>query len=398
MIRGLSFFVQLTLLVLAGVWLCEQKGMVSLQWHGRLIETSVGFLILFVVLAALVLIVLWRLWRLVWGTPHAIGRFRFRRKRSRGYAALIRSLNALASEDGPTALRHASDAEAVGEPAVSHLAAANAAELAGDTPRATAEYTRLKDRPDTALIGLKGLAGLAEKTGDLTRAIELVQQARKISPKSPWAARALFVLQARTGAYTDAERTLTDAVKAGIVPQAEADPFLARILIDRAIQAEAEGRDADALADAERAHQLDPTLSEAAAMGVRLLARSGRTPAAERMLTRSWAAAPGRTLARAWMALTPKSDATARLRQAERLHGLLRDSEEGRLALAEAELAAGRWADARGHLAGLNTGNTRYCMLMAYLEAASGNETAARDWFEKSLVEPAAAVPLLPAA
>ena len=132
-------------------------------------------------------------------------------------------------------------------------------------------------------------------------------------------------------------------------------------------------------------------------MGVRLLARSGRTPAAERMLTRSWAAAPGRTLARAWMALTPKSDATARLRQAERLHGLLRDSEEGRLALAEAELAAGRWADARGHLAGLNTGNTRYCMLMAYLEAASGNETAARDWFEKSLVEPAA-VPLLPAA
>ena len=133
-------------------------------------------------------------------------------------------------------------------------------------------------------------------------------------------------------------------------------------------------------------------------MGVRLLARSGRTPAAERMLTRSWVAAPGRTLARAWMALTPKSDATARLRQAERLHGLLHDSEEGRLALAEAELAAGRWADARAHLAGLSMANTRYCMLMAYLEAASGNEAVARDWFEKSLVEPSAAVPLLPAA
>jgi len=101
MIRGLSFFVQLALLVLAGVWLAEQRGAVSLEWHGRLIETSTGVLILFVVLAALVLIVLWRLWRAFWGTPHAIGRFRFRRKRSRGYAALIRSLNALASEDGP---------------------------------------------------------------------------------------------------------------------------------------------------------------------------------------------------------------------------------------------------------------------------------------------------------
>jgi uncharacterized membrane-anchored protein len=93
------------------------------------------------------------------------------------------------------------------------------------------------------------------------------------------------------------------------------------------------------------------------------------------------------------MTLAPKTDTTARLRQAERLNGLLHDSEEGRLALAEAELAAGRWAEARGHLTGLiaakpgGATNTRYCSLMAYLEAASGNETAARDWFEKSLSE-----------
>jgi HemY protein len=394
MIRGLGYFIQLVLLVLAAVWLAEQRGAVSIQWHGRLIETSAGVLILIVILAALVLLVLWRLWRSLWGTPHAIGRLRHRRKRARGYTALLRSLHALASGEGPLALRHASDAEAVGEPAVSHLAAANAAEMAGDLPRAHAEYTRLKDRPDTALIGLKGLAGLAEKKGDLTRARELVQQARKIAPKSPWAARALFSLQTRTGAFAEAEKTLAEAVKTGAVTSTEADPLLARLLVDRALQLEAAGKDTEALSDAERANQLDPTLSDAAALGVRLLTRSGRTPAAERMLTRSWAAKPGRSLARAWMTLAPKTDTTARLRQAERLNGLLHDSEEGRLALAEAELAAGRWAEARGHLTGLiaakpgGAANTRYCSLMAYLEAASGNEAAARDWFEKSLREP----------
>jgi HemY protein len=397
MIRGLGFFLQLVLLVLAGVWLAEQRGPVSIQWYGHLIETSTGGLILIVVLAALVLVVLWRLWRSIWGTPHAIARARHRRKRARGYAALIRSLHALASGEGALALRHASDAEAVGEPAVSHLAAANAAELADDLPRAEAEYARLKDRPDTALIGLKGLAGLAEKKGDFNRALDLVQQARKIAPKSPWVTRTLFSLQARSGAFADAERTLAEAVKAGAISQEEADPLLARLLVDRALQSEAAGNDAEALSDAERANQLDPTLSDAAALGVRLLARSGRTPAAERMLTRSWAAAPGRTLARSWMALAPKTDTTARLRQAERLNGLLRDSEEGALALAEAELAAGRWAEARAHLMGLISANPdcaanpRYCTLMAYLEAASGNEAAARDWFEKSLSEPAAA-------
>ena len=51
--------------------------------------------------------------------------------------------------------------EAIGEPALAHLAAAEAADMAGDTARAAAEYQRLADRPDTRLIGLRGLTGLA---------------------------------------------------------------------------------------------------------------------------------------------------------------------------------------------------------------------------------------------
>ena len=64
-----------------------------------------------------------------------------------------------------------------------------------------------------------------------------------------------------------------------------------------------------------------------------------------------------------------------------------RDSDEGQLAVAEAELAGGRWAEARSHLSALrrSQASARYCRLMAYLESASGNETAARGWFEKAL-------------
>jgi uncharacterized membrane-anchored protein len=98
----------------------------------------------------------------------------------------------------------------------------------------------------------------------------------------------------------------------------------------------------------------------------------------------------------------PKSDTTARLRQADRLLGLDRASEEGRLAMAEAELALGRWAEARSHLSALSLttqASPRYCHLMAYLEGASGNEASARGWFEKTLGadEPAPAL-LSPAA
>jgi len=133
---------------------------------------------------------------------------------------------------------------------------------------------------------------------------------------------------------------------------------------------------------------MEPGLTRAAVLAARLQARAGRTPAAERVLTRAWAATPDVELARAWLALAPKADVTARLRQAERLLALDRANDEGRLAMAEAELAAARWAEARTHLsaAGLAAqASPRYCHLMAFLEGASGNEAAARGWFEKTL-------------
>ena len=79
MIRGLWFFAQLTVLVLAAVWLADQKGAVSILWRGWLIETSVGVLAPIVLLISVVIVLLWRLWRGLRGTPHAISRFQIGR-------------------------------------------------------------------------------------------------------------------------------------------------------------------------------------------------------------------------------------------------------------------------------------------------------------------------------
>jgi HemY protein len=404
MIRGLWFFAQLAVLVIGAVWLAEQQGPVSVEWHGWLMETSAGVLILIVLVMALVVIVLWRIWRSVLGTPHAIGRFRHRRQRSRSYTALVRSLAAISSGEGATALRHASEAEAIGDPAIAHLAAARAAEMAGDVARAAEEYTRLSDRPDTAVIGLRGLTALADRQGDLDQALALVRKARKLAPKSPWAAKRQFELEKKSGALDVAERTLADASKLGAIAPHEADGLLCALLVERAERAVAAGNFANALSDAERAHKTDPNAVEAAALAARLYAQAGRAPAAERVLARTWTVAPDARLARGWMALVPKADTTQRVRQAERLVALNRDSDQARMALAEAELSAGRWAEARAHLGRLGLQaqlSGRFCQLMAYLEAASANEAAAHDWFEKSLDAPDGPSPrpvLLPAA
>jgi HemY protein len=399
MIRGLWFFFQLAVLVVAAVWLAEQKGAVSVQWRGWLLETSFGMLIVIILAVAGSIILLWRLWQGVRGTHHAINRMRLHRRRNRGYVSLMRAHAAIASGDGAAALRHAGEAGAVAEPALAHLAAAEAAELSGDPARAEQEYAILTDRPDTALIGLRGQIGLAEERGDFIRAIELAHRARKLAPKSPWALRRLFELEGKAAAYDDAERTLAEAAKLGAFPAGAEDRLLARILFARAQKAEEAGATQQAVADAERAHKLDPASPNYAILAARLLMRSGRANLAERVLTRTWPLAPTPSMAAAWMTLAPAGDTTARLKQAERLHALDRDLAEGRLALAKAQLAAGRWAEARAQLAAIGAGGgVRYFQLMAYLESSSGNQAVAQAWFEKSLINDPAGQPLaLPA-
>jgi HemY protein len=386
MIRGLWFFLQLAIVTVAAVWLAEQKGAVSIAWRGRLIETSVGVLLAALLAGAFILVIVWRLWRSILRSPHAIGRFRFRRKRERGRVALLHAMSAIAAGDGVTALRYAGEAEAIAQPALAHLAAAQAAEVAGDAVRAEAEYRRLADRRETALLGLRGLIGLAELRGDFPGAVALARQARKVAPKSPWVALRLWELEVRTGDFVEAERSLAFAAKLGTMSAVEADRRMAGLLLARATKAAEAGKHQDALADAERAHYLDPARGDAAVLAARLLARSGRTPAAERILSEAWAIASSAALAHAWIGLAPKGDLTQRLRQAERLHAFDRDNVHARLALAEVEMASGRWAEARTHLSTIaHPGNPVYCHLMAYLESASGNEAAARGWIERSL-------------
>jgi HemY protein len=387
MIRGLWFFFQLVVLVIGAVWLAEQKGAVSIQWRGWLLETSCGVLIFIVLALAALFVLVWRLWQGVRATPRAIGRIRSHRRRDKGYRSLVRALSAIASGEGERALRHASEAGAVSEPALAHLAVAEAAGLAGDAVRAEREYAILADRPDTALIGLKGQIGLAEQRGDLVLAMELARRARTLAPKSPWALRQLFEIEDKAGAYDAAERTLADATKLGAFPPGAEDRLLARILYARALKAEESGESQPALADAERAHKLDPSAPDYAVLAARLLGRAGKTGAAERVLSRTWPLAPTPAVAAAWMALAPTGDMTLRLKQAERLHALDRDLPEGRLTLAEAQLATGRWAEARAQLAAARgaAGSARHTRLMTYLESMSGNQETARGWFEKSL-------------
>src|SRR4051794_38785319 len=176
--RGLVALLVIAGLVAAGVFLADQPGRVEIVWQDWQIETSVGVLLAAALLAFFVLWALIAGLRALWHTPRTLRRAARRRRRRVGERALTRGLIALATGEGAEAARHARRAERLlGEAPLPLLLTAQTAELNRDQAAARLAYSEMAERPELALVGLRGLLQQAMRTGDDAAALQLAQRA-----------------------------------------------------------------------------------------------------------------------------------------------------------------------------------------------------------------------------
>src|SRR5258708_10068437 len=98
--------------VMAGVaWLASYPGDVTIVWQGWRIDSSVGVLATLVVVAALAVALLVRLWTALVTAPRRLGRWRRDRRQRAGDAALSAGLLAVAPGHAANARRAARRAD-----------------------------------------------------------------------------------------------------------------------------------------------------------------------------------------------------------------------------------------------------------------------------------------------
>ena len=390
MIKLLWRFLLIVLLAAGFAWIADRPGTLTIRWLGREIQMSFIAGVVLAVVAVAVIWFLWSLFRRLWGSPQAMGRWYSFRKNRKGYESLSRGIIAAGAGDAAAAAKHAAIAgNALDDEPLVNVLAAQAAQLKGDRAQVKRIFEEMTKSPDTEALGLRGLFSEARQSGDVATARRHAERALALNPRLNWASTAVLQLQSSARDWNAAAATLTQQIKTGLVPAADGNRKLAAMLAAQALAVEDNDK-AKALELALKAHKLDPALVPAALVAARVLVNQASTRKASRMLKETWVLSPHPDLADVQANLIPGDMPEARL---DRVRDLLKEDKgglEGAVALARAAIRAKRFDMARDALkpyAGERP-QARVCALMADVEEAEGDKGRAREWLARAITAP----------
>jgi len=392
MTRAITAFAFLIVVGGLAAWLADQPGQLGMDWSGYRIEMPVALGIGAAVVLMTVAAILFQIWRWVRRGPAELAHARSRRRHDRGQLALTRGMVAVAAGDRAAAQRFSREAERhLTETPLTMLLAAQAAQLSGDDKAARRYFSAMLKRPELEFLGLRGLVGQANRSGDHAGALTLARRAYGLNPQAPWVLFALFDLEARAGNWREAERVVTRAVSARTLSEADGRRRQAIAALHMARELRDGGDATAARKTILKAHVLEPGLLPATLFAVELLGAAGKRRRAIHLLEQAWHLAPHPQLATAHRTLFAADDAAAYMPRLENLIASRPDDDESRAAHAAAALDAGqteRASEILGTLADDPEVSAPIIRLKVAIEEQAHGPAAARPWMERVAAAP----------
>ena len=399
LLKILVFVAIIGLLALGAGILMETAGGVQITFAGT--EYTLGALqsvIAFAVLVALVWLFL-KLLSLLVATLHflngdetALSRFFDKGRERKGYQALSDGLMALASGEGRAAMAKAAKAEKyLQKPELTDLLTAQAAEMAGDTRKASETYKRLVANNQTRFVGVRGIMKQKLSDGVTDTARLLAEKALALRPKHEEVQDTLLKLQAQAQDWAGARKTLSTKLKTGTLPRDVYKRRDAVLALSAARDLLADGATPEQQEQAIEANKLSPDLVPAAAMAARADIAKGKKRAAIKVLRKAWEAQPHPDLAHAFAEIEPDETAEQRVKRFATLTKIHPQHTETRLVAAELNIVAEDFPEARRSLGDLidKAPDARAFTLMAAIERGEGaSDAVVQGWLARALQAP----------
>jgi HemY protein len=326
------------------------------------------------------------------GDETALSRYFDRNRERKGFQAISNGLMALASGEGRVAMSQAAKAEKyLNKPELTNLLTAQAAELSGDTKKATETYKKLIANDATRFVGVRGIMKQRLAEGDTDTARKLAEKAFALKPRHEETQDVLLKLQAQAHDWSGARTTLTAKLKSGSLPRDVYSRREAVLALSEAREIINDDSSIEVQEKAIEANRLSPDLVPAAAMAARSYIAKGKPRNAVRILKKAWDSQPHPDLASAFAAIKPDETAAERVTRFAMLTNINTDDPETQLLKAELNIVAEDFPEARralGHLVETNP-DSRALTLMAAIERGEGaSDTVVQGWLAKAVNAP----------
>ncbi|MCE8544420.1 tetratricopeptide repeat protein [Ruegeria pomeroyi] len=399
LLKILVFVAIIALLALGAGFLMEASGGVQITVAGTEytlgpLQSVIGF--------GLLVVVVWLFFKLLTlliatlkflnGDETALSRYFDRGRERRGYQALTEGLMALASGEGRLAMAKAARAEKLlQKPELTNLLVAQAAEMTGDTKKAAETYRKLVTDQSTRFVGVRGIMKQKLAEGDDETARKLAEKALALKPRHEETQDVLLTLQTRAQDWAGARATLTSKLKTGTLPRDVYKRRDAVLALSEARDLLSETASIDQQERAIEANRLSPDLIPAAAMAARAHIAKGKPKNAAKILTKAWQVQPHPDLAHAFAEIVPDETPAARIKRFGALAKAHPQHAETRLMMAELNIVAEDFPEARRALGDLleHSPDARAYTLMAAIERGEGaSDAVVQGWLARALTAP----------
>lgn len=390
MVRALWFFLQLSVVAAAAIWLSTQQGEIDIAWRDYTLSVQLGIFLLALVVVVFLLVALFNFAKFITNLPARYGRYRGAKAHERGYQALTRGFVAIAAGDAKKATQYAKDVRYLipHETGLPLLLEAQAARLRGEEEVARHSFEELLKDKDAAFFGIRGLLKSSLDAGDTVAALEYARTALAQNPKQPWIIKSVYDLEIRNHQWRGAHETLPKLRKFKAMDDAAITSDEVALLLLLADEDAVQGRYDDAVKKARNAVNLKPDFVPAVIHLCDLYWSQDKKGKIAGLIERAWKTNPHPDLTIWWDKVSPQNkpdDNHRRLRWQERLIAMRPDSIDGHIAAAMVAMEDALWADARDHLEAAEKISPRaqvYRLRAKLEEASTFDPRRAKEWLE----------------
>jgi HemY protein len=387
-LRSFGFFIKFAIIAAIALWVYLNPGQIQLEWQGYLITTSFGFAAIVLAIAVLMFATLYHHWRNLLSMPRKWRRHRQVKAMEQGYQALNKGLLAVAGGDAQTAAKQSKKALGfLPDNALSHLLAAQTAQLRNDDVTADTHLAKLMLHPDGQLFALRGQLTRALAREDRTEALRLARLAYSQQSNQPWIVDTTVQMEARAQNWIQAEKILRQAIKLNDDNEPRWQKDLSAVLVCLSDAARIKNDMDAALECAREAAKRHPGWSPAVIRLADLWQRKTYRRRAQKILMTAWESDPHPDLVAAWLHATGTERATDNTTTIEKLVSVNPDNAESAMAMAQAFTQAGLWGVARQHaLRAVEYAPTRaaYRLLADIERGDSNNPNKIAMWLDKA--------------